>query len=346
MKRLLLTGSAGFVGSHLVEHLLKNTDMDIIGVDSFKHRGDSVRIMDNFASIYNKGIGLDCVIPRYNIFCCDLNAPISDRLANQIGDVDFIINMASESHVDRSITDPVPFVQNNVNVALNVLEFARKQKHLEKFIQISTDEVFGAALEGHNHSEWEIHLPSNPYSASKSAQEQIAISYWRTFNIPLILTNTMNMIGERQDREKFLPMLIIKIEKGEEVIIHGSEDYIGKRHYLHARNHADALLHIIKNVDVIRYHDSMEEIIKPERFNIVGDKELNNLELAQMVADLLGKPLHYKLLDFHAARPGHDRRYSLDGSKLAATGWKAPFSLEESLKKTIQWTLSHPEWLL
>lgn len=335
--KILITGSAGFVGSHLVEHLLKNTDWEIVGLDSFKHRGDSVRVCD---------IGWEEFIERYRVYCCDLNAPISERLEHQIGEVDYIINMASESHVDRSITDPVSFVQNNINLVLNVLEFARHQKNLKKFIQISTDEVYGAALEGHNHAEWEPHLPSNPYSASKSAQEQIAVSYWRTFGVPLIITNTMNMIGERQDKEKFLPMLIIKIQKGDEVTIHGNKDYIGKRYYLHARNHADALLYILNNVDPIMYKDDITKITRPERFNIVGEKELNNLELANMVADLLGKPLHYKLLDFHSARPGHDRRYALDGTKLANIGWKAPYSLEASLEKTIEWTLSHKEWLL
>jgi dTDP-glucose 4,6-dehydratase len=254
--------------------------------------------------------------------------------------------MASDSHVDRSITEPVTFVQNNVNIALNVLEYAKKLKGLEKFIQISTDEVFGAALEGHNHTEWETHIPSNPYSASKSCQEQICTSYWRSYGVPLIITNTMNIIGERQDPEKFLPMLISRINKGETVTIHGSEKYVGKRYYLHARNQADALLHILKNIEPIMYYDDMSKIIKPERFNIVGDIELDNLTLAKTVAEIMGKELKYELIDFHHARPGHDRRYALDGSKIAKTGWKAPVNFRDSLEKTIKWTLKNREWLL
>lgn len=331
MSRVLLTGSCGFAGSHFVEHILKNTDWDIIGIDSFKHRGDSCRAIKS---------------DRYKIYTCDLNAPISYRLAHLIGDVDYIVNYASDSHVDRSITDPVPFVQNNVNLILNILEYARSLKGLKKFIQISTDEVFGAALEGYDHKEWEIHLPSNPYSASKSAQEAIAISYWRTFGVPIIITNTMNLIGERQDTEKFLPMLIKKINNGEEVTIHGSSDYIGKRKYLHCRNQADAILFILNNIEVIKYADSLTEIVKPERFNIVGDIELNNLELAKKVASLLGKDLKYTLLDFHSARPGHDRRYSLSGDKLRSYGWNAPINFDESLKRCISWTLNNPEWLI
>lgn len=328
--RLLLTGSAGFMGCHFVEHILKNTDWDIVGIDSFEHKGDSERVIRD---------------KRYKVYCADLNAPISYRLADKIGDVDYIVNMASDSHVERSITDPVPFVRNNVNLALNVLEYARTQKGLKKFIQISTDEVFGAALEGHNHTEWEHHLPSNPYSASKSCQEQLCISYWRCYGVPVIITNTMNIVGERQDPEKFLPMLISKINKGETVTIHGNKDYVGKRYYLHARNQADAILFILKNVDVIKYVDTMSEIIKPERFNIVGDVEMDNLSLAKMVAEIMGKELKYELVDFHKARSGHDRRYALDGAKIRERGWVAPISFKQSLKKTITWTLTHPEWL-
>jgi dTDP-glucose 4,6-dehydratase len=155
----------------------------------------------------------------------------------------------------------------------------------------------------------------------------------------------MNNIGEYQDREKFVPMLINKINTGEEVTIHGEEGDIGSRYYLHARNKADAILFILMNTKATMYHDSIDEVIVPDRYNIVGDVELNNLELAQMVADILGKPLKYKLENFHATRPGHDRRYALDGTKLRDLGWKAPVSFVDSLKKTIAWTLERPEWL-
>jgi dTDP-glucose 4,6-dehydratase len=330
MKRVLVTGSAGFVGSHCVEHILANTDWHVIGIDSFRHRGDSLRIFQD--------------PKRYEIHTHYLTTPLSDRLIKKIGHIDYVINMASESHVDRSITDPVSFCENNFKLILNVLEYARKVKPAA-FIQISTDEVYGAALNDHNHKEWETMLPSNPYSGSKAAQEAMCISYWRTYEIPVIITNTMNMVGERQDSEKFLPMLINKINNSETVIIHGSEEIIGSRFYLHARNHADALLFILKNTTPTLYKDSMHEVITPDRYNIVGDVEINNLQLARMVAEILGENLHYNLLDFHAARPGHDRRYALDGSKLKEMGWTAPISFEETLKKTISWTLGHDEWL-
>jgi dTDP-glucose 4,6-dehydratase len=326
--KVIVTGSAGFVGSHLVEHILKNTDWNVVGLDSFKHRGDSLRVYGD--------------PKRYEMFACDLSTPISSRLAEQIGHIDYFINVASDSHVDRSITNPVPFVENNVSLMLNTLEYARRSIP-KAFLQISTDEVYGAAPEGVDHEEWSPIIPSNPYSASKAAQEAIAISYWRTYSVPLVLTNTMNMFGERQDPEKYLPLLISKVSRGETVKIHGTPSYIGKRKYLHTRNLADALLFLLKSKTPTKYVDNVNMF--PDRYNVVGDIELDNLELAQMVAEIIGKPLKYELIDFHSARPGHDRRYSLDGTKLQKLGWKAPVAFKASLKKTITWTLKNQIWL-
>lgn len=331
--KVVITGSAGFIASHLVEHLLINTNWQIIGLDSFRHKGDSLRVQgDRFND------------PRYMVFYHDLNSPISRRLQEKIGSVDYVINMASESHVDRSISDPVPFVQNNVNLILNILEYVREVKP-KKFIQMSTDEVYGPAKKGYAHKEWDVILPSNPYSASKAAQEAIAISYWRTYNVPLIITNVMNLIGERQDKEKFLPILISKISKDEEVTIHGTEFRISGRCYQHARNLCDALVHLLKFVPPIEYQDT-DDVIKPSRYNIVGEKYLNNLEFANLVANLMGKQLKYKFIDYHLTRPGHDHAYRLDGAAMTRLGWKQPKTLEESLQKTIGWYLSNPEWLI
>jgi dTDP-glucose 4,6-dehydratase len=331
MKRVLITGSAGFVGSHLVEHIIINTDWDIVGIDSFRHRGDSLRIYQDHT--------------RYKILTHDLTTPISDRLIEKIGHIDYIINVASESHVDRSIIDPASFISNNVNLVVNMLDYARKIKP-EIFIQISTDEVYGAALNGHNHKEWETILPSNPYSASKASQEAICISYWRTYGVPIVITNTMNMFGERQDREKFIPMVIKKVLNKETVTVHGNDKFIGTRYYLHARNHADALIYLIKRGNITKYRDDMSEILKPDRYNVVGDTEVNNLEMAFKIAEYVGEEFKYELIDFHSARPGHDRRYALDGKKIKDLGWVAPVDFDGSLKKTVEWTLERKEWLV
>lgn len=352
MTRVLLTGAGGFVGHHTLEHLLVSTDWDVVVTDSFRHAGKTDRIREVLDSHPTE-------LSRVLVYSHDLTVPISAQGAEFIGPVDAIISMASESHVDRSISDPVPFIQNNVNLVLNLLEFQRTYNPNAIFLQVSTDEVYGPAPEGHNHSEWEPHLPSNPYSASKSAQEQIAFSYWRTFGVPLILTSTMNIIGERQDPEKYVPMLIHRIRNEETVTIHASpKGQPGSRFYLHARNQADALLYLVRTHLERDFFDRIPDwvdgesltyspgCLRPPKYNIVGEKEIDNLQLAQLVAEYVGKDLKYELVDFHSQRPGHDLRYALDGSKIARLGWKAPIPLEDSLRKTVEWSLNHPEWLL
>jgi dTDP-glucose 4,6-dehydratase len=330
MKRVLITGVAGFIGSHTLEHILINTDWEVVGIASWKHKGIPERIQET----------VEAYKDRVTIITHDLESPLTELTIKRIGHIDYILNIASESHVDRSIDTPVPFIENNVSLVLNMLEYARLAQP-EVFIQISTDEVYGAAPDNVDYKEWSTIMPSNPYSASKAAQEAIAISYWRTYGVPLIITNTMNNFGERQDKEKFVAKVIQKCIKGESVPIHGTREKIGSRFYLHARNHADALLFILKNLPPIKYGDAD----RPDRYNIVGEKELTNLEMAELVADIVGKPLTYHLVDFHSTRPGHDSRYALDGTKLKSLGWIPPFSIEESLKKCIEWTINNPLWL-
>jgi len=221
-----------------------------------------------------------------------------------------------------------------------MLEYAREARP-EKFLQISTDEVYGAAPPNVDFLEWAPIIPSNPYSASKACQEAIAISYWRTYGVPLILTNTMNNIGERQDKEKFIPLIINKILANETVYIHGRSGSSGSRFYLHARNHANALIMMASNMSPILYPNSD----RPLRFNVVGEREVSNLELAQSISAIIEKPLKYEIIDFHSSRPGHDLRYALDGSLLRSCGWVPPIPFEQSLERTIRWTLANPIWL-
>lgn len=333
-KRILITGVGGFIGSHCFAHILANTDWEIIGIDSWKHKGISERIAES------KHYHEHC--HRVKIFTHDLNAPLSDVLIDKIGDIDYVINFASDSHVDRSITNPVPFVQNNVNVILNMLEYARIAKP-KKFIQIGTDEVYGPTDGLTAHPEWSPILPSNPYSASKACQEAVAISYWRTFNTPIILTNVMNTFGEMQDPEKFVPMVISSITKGRKIYIHSdpSGKSSGTRFWLHARNTSDALLYILKNVQPTSYPAQD----RPERFNIVGERQISNHAIAEMIAEILNQQLICELVDAHSSRPGHDLHYGLSGDKLKEHGYTYPTNLEASLKKTIEWTLANPRWI-
>lgn len=333
MKRVLLTGAGGFVGSHALRHILEVTDWHVICTDSFRHKGLSERIVNQLE-------GMD--MSRVEVITHDLIAPFSSQLIRRLGKLDYIISMASESHVDRSIEEPRDFIENNVRLILTLLEYARVHP-VEKFLQVSTDEVYGPAPGEHLHKEWETYLPSNPYSASKAAQESVCFSYWRTYGVPLILTNTMNIIGEMQDPEKFIPKTMQMIAQGKPMTIHASsEGEIGSRFYLHARNQADALVYLLNNITPARYGQAD----RPDKYHIVGEREVNNLEMAQLVARYMDKELVYELVDFHSSRPGHDLRYGLDGTKLAEAGWKAPLGLEESLKRTVEWTVAHPEWLL
>jgi dTDP-glucose 4,6-dehydratase len=337
-KTVLVTGIAGFAGHHFMQHILLNTDWEIIGVDACFPPGDIRRVME----VAGPGTGFD---ERVVFIKHDLRDEFTEEQLEIIGEPEYIVNFASESHVQRSIDDPLPFVMNNIDLMMTMLEFARSYKP-EKFVHISTDEVYGAAPPGFNYLEWTLTLPSNPYSASKAAQESLAISYWRTYGVPIVITNTMNMFGERQDTEKFIPMLIKKINANEKVEIHGSPTYIGSRFYLHARNQADAILYILENLTPIKYQDS-EGIIKPSKYNVEGNIELNNLQVALLVAEIMGKKLKYELVDAHAARPGHDRRYALNGNLLRNLGWNPPIEFKASLAKTVEWSLQkeNKHWL-
>jgi dTDP-glucose 4,6-dehydratase len=332
--RVLVTGAGGFCGSHVLRHLLTQTDWDVVALDSFRHKGVTDRI-----TVQVQGI------PRWRervtVITHDLRAPISPAMAAQIGRPGYVLHLASESSVDRSIASPREFVENNVAVTLTMLEWAR-QARPAKFIQVSTDEVYGPAAGDHRHGEAEPHRPSNPYAASKAAQEDMCHAWWRTYGLPICVTNTMNIIGELQDPEKFVPMVLRKVLATEEVPIHASPDgsQVGSRFYLHARNQADALLHLLRDVEFPAYGDG-----PMARYNVVGEREVSNLELAEMIAAFAGRSLWFRLEDFHSSRPGHDLRYALDGAALAATGWKPPVTLDESLKATVQWTMAHPEWL-
>jgi dTDP-glucose 4,6-dehydratase len=333
-KRVLLSGAGGFIGHHVLEHVMATTDWNILATDSFRHKGNTDRI----AEVLD---GHQEWRRRVRVITHDLAAPFTAAATAGMGEVDYLIAMASESHVDRSITDPVTFGRNNVDVALNTLELARALAP-QVIILVSTDEVYGPVDAGSTgHPEWACILPSNPYSASKAAQEAFAISYWRTYGLPVIITNTMNVVGQRQSPEKYLPMLIRKISRGETVHIHGREGDVGSRHYLHARNAADAWLHILRELP----QQGFPAADRPDRYNIAGPEPVSNLDLAREVAEIIGRPLRYELVDFHSARPGHDPHYGLDPSKLAATGWKPPVDFRESLEHTVRWSLAHPVWL-
>lgn len=327
MVKIVITGGCGFIGHHMVEHIFKMTNWEIIILDKLSYASNGFERLRDTDTLNN---------PRVKVFTNDLINPLPDGIIKEIGsDIDYIVHMAAETHVDNSIKMPKFFIDNNITSTLNMLEYARTLPNLKKFFYFSTDEVFGPALGDTLFKEWDRHKPTNPYSASKSAAEQICIAYENTFKTPLVIVNVMNAFGERQHVEKFIPLCIKKILKNEIIYIHSYPDKetSGTRFYIHGRNIAAAVLFLINNGTI------------GEKYNISGEREVSNLEMAQLIAKYMNKELEYELVDFHSDRPGHDLRYGLDGTKLFEMGFKLPVNFEESLKKMVNWTLENQKWL-
>lgn len=325
--RLLITGGAGFIGHHLVEGVLKETDWEIVILDRLDISGNLERLRD--INIWEKEKH------RVRFVWWDLKAPLNEFIKEDIGEVDYIWHLAASSHVDRSIEDPLSFVMDNVVGTCNLLNFARTLKDLKLFIYFSTDEVFGPAPKGVAYKEWDRFHSGNPYAATKAGAEELCLAFQNTYKLPIIITHTMNVFGERQHPEKFIPMTIKKCLTGDTVLIHADKTKTksGSRMWIHARNVLKALLFLTKNHQI------------GDKYNIVGEEEVSNLEMAQFIAKVMGKPLKYKMIDFHSSRPGHDLRYALNGDKLKKMGFEYPKTFEQSLEKTIKWTINNKKWL-
>ena len=340
--RVLLTGIGGFIGAHTAQWILQNTDWDLIGIDSWqaRHKSSPSRLHAVFDEL---------TLPQWNrlqLMQWDLSheftTPFKSKLFHD-GPIDYWINMASDSHVDRSIRAPGDCWLNNCHLVYNMLELARIGKP-KIFIQVSTDEVYGdVSWDAAGHSEWSTILPSNPYSASKAAQEALAISYWRTYGVPLVITNTMNAIGEWQDPEKFLPKVISRINLNKEIVLHGeSETRLARRVWLDAKNMGAALTFICENVTPIRFEKPED---RPDRFHIIGETELDVGELVFAVASRLGKVAKTRVLRGDLVRPGYDRRYALQDNRLKSLGFEHPYTHEQTLDRVIAWSQKNPHWI-
>ena len=280
MKKVMITGIGGAIGVHVLAHLMHNTDWEVVGIDSFRHKGE----FDRITRVCRDHPEWP---DRIRIFTHDLCAPLTQREIFQIGTIDYIINLAARSDVKASNEDPVSFIKNNTDLMLNILEYAREVKP-KVFIHFSTDEVYGPTpmycpvphyatglindkIPSGGHKEWDPIVPSNPYSASEACQEAICIAWWRYLGLPLIITNTMNNFGEMQAPSKFPAMIQTKLQNDEIIPVHvATSGEVGTRYYIHSRNTADALLFILNNVPPI--HHAYGEIDRPVRLNIVGDK--------------------------------------------------------------------------
>jgi len=337
-KRILITGGAGFIAHHLVHTILQKTDWEIVTLDRLDFSGNLNRLSEvvkAFPKAEQK---------RVKIVHHDLKAELNSEIIQMIGKVDYISHLAAGSHVDRSITFPLEFVHDNVLGTAHILDYARKLDNLEMFSYFSTDEVFGPAPKGVNYKENDRYNSTNPYSATKAGAEELVVAFENTYGLPAFITHTMNVFGERQNIEKYIPMVIKKARDNEVVTVHADKNkkIAGSRHYIHAEDVANAVLFLF-NHDISSMKADKTGA-KCQKFNIVGKDEIDNLELAKFIAEVQNKELKYEMVDFHSQRPGHDLRYALDGSKMQKIGWE-PESAFLRLKSTIKWTLDNPRWL-
>lgn len=329
MKNILITGGVGFIGHHIIDYYLRNSDANITIMDRLDVSGNLNRLtcLDSWEKNKNrvKFVWHDFKSEIYNneVLCSMLNNP------------DVVLHVGASSHVDRSIEDPLSFVMDNVVGTCNILNYARKLPNLSKFVYFSTDEIFGPAPMGINYKENDRYNSGNPYAAAKAGGEELCVAFENTYKMPIMISHCMNVFGQRQHPEKFIPLCIKKIIKGEKITIHSNKELTkaGSRFYIHAQNVASAVNFLLTNGK------------NGEKYNVVGEKEIDNLSLAQIIANILGKPLNYELVDFHSSRPGHDLRYALDGEKMKNLGWNLPMNLEQSLESMVRWSVDHKEWI-
>jgi len=326
--KILITGAAGFVGHHCIESILKNTDWDIVALDCLTYAADLNRVTD--ISVYDP--------ERITFIYHDLRGAINESQHRRIGELDYIIHFAAESHVDRSLIDAVPFAQSNVVGTTNLLEYIKKyQPNLKRYIGFNTDEVFGPADEEIFYKETDKFHPSNPYAAAKAGQWAMEYAFAHAFKMPIIMVHCMNIIGERQHEEKFVPKTIRSLLKGKKVLLHGqNKNIISSRCWIHARNVADALMFLLDKGET------------GQTYNIVGEEQSVWTIADWICQSVKGRELKesdVEYLDFHTARPGHDQRYALSGNKLRELGWEPPVILRKSIKKTVKWSLKNKNWL-
>ena len=315
--RTLLTGAAGFAGSHIAEELVANGH-EVVALDSLTYAGRLDRLLD--------------VRDKVKFVYHDFRTPLTASLLRQIGAVDHIIHNGADSHVLRSFEFPQLFADSNIIGTLNMLEAARHLKPA-KFIYVSTDEVLGPGQEI-PFKEDTVLRPTNPYAATKAGGEFLAYSYYRSFGLPVIITRTMNMFGERQHPEKFVPLTIKRLLEGKEAQIHGERRNgywaSGSRNWLHAREQAGALRFLLAHGK------------EGECYHVRG-VERSNLDMLELIC---------KYLNVRAAfewnlplGPVHDFNYALDDTKLRALGWCPRIPFEAALEKTVKWTAAHQEFL-
>jgi dTDP-glucose 4,6-dehydratase len=315
--RLVVTGCLGFIGSQFTKTAIRN-NYNVTGVN----RVTSSRNLTRIKEIYHHA--------NLNLVYKDLS---HDDLSEILDDAEVVVNFAAKTFVDHSIRAPEPFIQSNIVGTFRLLEEVRKSKTEITYVQVSTDEVYGAILNGAYKEDSRLN-PTNPYSASKAAADMLVTSYNNTYGLKTIITRTENNYGPFQGKEKAIPTFIRKALNHEPLPVYGDGKH--KRMWLHVEDHVSGIMTLISKG---KFGDI---------YHIAGDEELENLELAKRILNILGTPItdggKVEFLPDENARPGHDRRYALNTNKIRELGWKPKYNLETGLSNAVNWYVENSWW--
>lgn len=314
---ILVTGGAGFIGSNFIQYMLrKHAEYRIVNVDKLTYAGN----LENLEEVEDN--------PRYSFHQGDICDRLFIEELLQKHHVDAVVNFAAESHVDRSIQGASEFVRTNI-AGTNVLLEIAKERKLKKLVQVSTDEVYGSlGAEGKFTETTSLH-PNSPYAASKASADMLALAYYHTFGLPVVITRCSNNYGPYQFPEKLIPLMIANALSDKPLPVYG--DGMNVRDWIHVTDHCAA-------VDSVLHNGTTGQV-----YNIGGNSERANLDLVKLILRHLGKP--ESLIMFVKDRPGHDRRYAIDSSKIQnELGWKPQYGFEQGLKETIEWYQKHQSW--
>jgi len=312
--RVLVTGGAGFIGSHFVRLLLQQGDMDVVNLDALRYSGN----LDNLRDIEAR--------PQYAFVRGDIcDAALVERVVRE-NRIEAVVNFAAETHVDRSILEPGGFVRTDV-VGTSVLLEAARACGVKRFVQVSTDEVYGDVSSGRS-KESDPLAPRSPYSASKAGGDLLALSYFTTYRFPVMVTRGSNTFGPNQYPEKFIPLFVTNAIEEQPLPLYG--DGLQQRDWLYVQDHCEGIALVLAKGE------------PGQAYNVGVGEERPNREVAEAILDLLGKPL--SLIRHVTDRPGHDRRYALDCGKIANLGWSPRFPFGEALKSTVAWYRDNAWW--
>ena len=322
VRRLLVTGGAGFIGSNFIRHILdSDSDVSIVNVDKLTYAGN----LENLADVEGD--------PRYTFLRADIaDLPAVDEIFRRFAP-DAVINFAAESHVDRSVLSSAPFVETNIRGTWSLLETARthwaESPGTQRFVQISTDEVYGDLGPVGRFREDSPLAPNNPYAASKASADLLCRAYNRTYGLPGLVTRCSNSYGPFQFTEKLIPLMISRATRNERLPVYGDGSNV--RDWIHVQDHCRAIETVLRMGQA------------GEIYNVGAGMECTNLDLVRELLRLLDRS--EELIDFVRDRPGHDRRYAIDSAKLRAElGWSPVVPFTEGLSETVRWYRSHPEW--